>query len=60
MKHILKCPNCQKYTIKQKCLDCEKKTISPKPPKFSPTDKYGKYRREEKKEKLKKLNFAEF
>ena len=28
-------------------------TISPKPPKFSPQDKYGHYRREQKKPELK-------
>ncbi len=53
MKHILKCPKCNSYTLKDKCPKCETKTVSSKPPKFSPEDKYGKYRREEKKEKLK-------
>tara|TARA_Y100000310_G_scaffold298404_1_gene332332 strand:- start:647 stop:817 length:171 start_codon:yes stop_codon:yes gene_type:complete len=52
MKHILKCSKCEKYTLKEKC--CGLKTISPKPPKFSPEDKYGDYRREEKKESLRK------
>ena len=54
MKHILKCLKCQKYTLQEDC--CKIKTISPKPPKFSPTDKYGKYRREEKRKILKELN----
>tara|TARA_Y100000310_G_C20608910_1_gene776975 strand:- start:880 stop:1050 length:171 start_codon:yes stop_codon:yes gene_type:complete len=50
MKHILKCSKCGKYTLKDKC--CGVKTLSPKPPKFSPEDKYGAYRREEKKKLL--------
>jgi len=52
MKHILKCSECGKYTLKEEC--CSVKTISPKPPRFSPEDKYGEYRREEKKKVLKK------
>jgi len=54
MKHILKCKNCEAYTIKSKCLKCGKEAISPIPPKYSPDDKYGKYRRKVKSEQLKK------
>ncbi len=50
MKHILKCSKCGKYTLKKIC--CGVKTISPKPAKFSPEDKYGSYRRRVKKDKL--------
>jgi len=50
MKHILKCSKCEKYTLKETC--CKVKTISPKPAKFSPEDKYGNYRRAEKKKVL--------
>jgi H/ACA ribonucleoprotein complex subunit 3 len=53
VKHILKCPKCSQYTLKETCPKCKSKTIPPKPPKFSPQDKYGAYRREEKKETLK-------
>ena len=46
-KEILKCPICKKYTIKK--LHCTE-TISVKPAKFSPEDKFGIYRRKYKKE----------
>jgi len=45
MKHIYKCPK-HGYTMKVEC--CNKQTIDSKPVKFSPDDKYGKYRREVK------------
>jgi len=38
--------------MKEEC--CGVKCISPRPVKFSPEDKYGNYRREEKKKDLKK------
>ncbi|MBS3121488.1 ribosome biogenesis protein [Candidatus Woesearchaeota archaeon] len=46
MQHILKCQKCNKYTLKKEC--CGEKTIETKPPKYSPEDKYAKYRREVK------------
>lgn len=49
MKHILKCTVCGEYTMKAEHHG--KKTLSPKPAKYSPEDKYGKYRRIAKKEK---------
>ena len=52
MKHILKCSKCKEYTLKEICPKCGSKSISPKPAKFSPEDKYGKYRRKIKKEIL--------
>jgi len=52
MKHILKCIKCGKYTLKSTCDECHSLTLPPKPPKFSPEDKYGDYRREEKKKQL--------
>ena len=52
---ILKCTKCGTYTTKEKCPECNAKTITPKPAKYSPEDLYGKYRRiakkDEKKEK---------
>jgi H/ACA ribonucleoprotein complex subunit 3 len=37
---------CGKYTLKQElCPYCGGKVISPHPPKFSPEDRYAKYRR---------------
>ena len=47
---IRKCPNCGRYTLKEYCPECKEKTVNPHPPKFSPEDKYGKYRRIMKKE----------
>jgi H/ACA ribonucleoprotein complex subunit 3 len=40
-----KCFSCKIYTFKENCPECNKKTASPEPPRFSPEDKYGKYRR---------------
>ena len=51
-RHILKCPKCGKYTMKDKCSDCHVNTVQVKPAKFSPEDPYGDYRREEKKKEL--------
>ncbi|MDP3990267.1 MAG: RNA-protein complex protein Nop10 [archaeon] len=53
MKHINKCTQCLTYTLKDICQKCGAKTIQPKPPKYSPEDKYGQYRREEKKQEFK-------
>jgi len=47
---ISKCEKCNIYTLKQECPKCKTKTISIKPAKFSPEDKYGKYRRKAKHE----------
>ncbi len=49
MKKIKKCPSCSSYTLRSHCKDCDVETINPKPPKFSPEDKYGEYRRKQKK-----------
>jgi len=51
MKHILKCPGCGKYTMKEKC-SCGGTAITPRPPKYSPDDKYADYRRQTKKPAL--------
>ncbi|MCD5409511.1 MAG: RNA-protein complex protein Nop10 [Methanocellales archaeon] len=40
-----KCVDCGTYTFKTRCPDCGKEAINPLPPKFSPADPYGKYRR---------------
>ncbi|MEM5773180.1 MAG: RNA-protein complex protein Nop10 [Candidatus Aenigmatarchaeota archaeon] len=42
---IRKCLNCKTYTFKENCPKCGNKTIFPHPPKFSPQDKFGEYRR---------------
>jgi len=49
-KHIMFCKKCKKFTIKDACA-CGSKTLTTKPAKYSPEDKWGKYRRRSKKEK---------
>ncbi|MEJ2272167.1 MAG: RNA-protein complex protein Nop10 [Candidatus Bathyarchaeota archaeon] len=41
---LRKCVSCFHYTLKDKCPKCGEKTISAHPAKFSPDDKYMKYR----------------
>jgi len=53
MKHIFKCTKCNEYTLSEECK-CGGKAVSVKPPKYSPDDKYGSYRREAKKDQFKK------
>ena len=45
-----KCKPCGAYTFKDVCPKCGGPTVSPQPPKFSPLDPYGKYRRMLKKQ----------
>lgn len=40
-----RCSECNVYTLKDKCPKCGRPAVSPRPPKYSPEDKYGKYRR---------------
>lgn len=47
---IKKCSKCGRYTLKEFCPVCKVKTIMPIPPRFSPEDPYGKYRRMLRKE----------
>lgn len=56
-RHIYKCPKCDIYTMKDIC-ECGEKTVSSKPPKYSPEDKYASYRRKIKKEELIKKGLA--
>jgi H/ACA ribonucleoprotein complex subunit 3 len=43
---LRKCVSCGSYTLnKEKCPYCGGEVRIPHPPKFSPEDKYGKYRR---------------
>ncbi|MEM0140742.1 MAG: RNA-protein complex protein Nop10 [Thermoplasmatales archaeon] len=41
---IQKCPKCGAYTMQSTCPVCGSKTVSSLPPRFSPQDKFGKYR----------------
>ena len=41
---LRKCVSCNRYTLKDKCPKCNGKTKTSHPAKFSPDDKYMKYR----------------
>jgi len=47
---LSKCIKCDEYTLRETCPRCEEKTKNPRPAKFSPEDRYGKYRRMMKRE----------
>jgi len=55
-EHIHKCPACQLYTLEPACPGCNHATFRPLPAKFSLADKYGTYRREARKEELRRQN----
>ncbi|MFL2941169.1 MAG: RNA-protein complex protein Nop10 [Candidatus Poseidoniales archaeon] len=42
---LLHCKACHLFTLNNFCGKCNARTSNPLPPKFSPEDKYGKYRR---------------
>jgi len=48
MKKIRKCVSCAAYTMRQECPQCGGETRTAHPPKYSPLDKYARYRRAEK------------
>jgi H/ACA ribonucleoprotein complex subunit 3 len=50
MSQLLYCKKCKDYTLSETCQICKEKTVSKNPPRFSPQDHYGKYRRKLKKE----------
>jgi len=41
------------YTLKDICPRCNQSTVSTFPPRFSPEDRWGEYRRREKLKRLK-------
>ncbi len=41
---IRKCPKCGTYTLMDKCPKCGSQTKVAHPPRFSPEDRYVKYR----------------
>ena len=53
MRHIMFCPSCRSYTLKEQCSVCSTSTVIPKPAKFGPEDNYASYRRQAKEEGLK-------
>ncbi len=42
---IRKCPKCGKYTLSDSCKSCGERTVCPVPPRYSPDDRMGEYRR---------------
>ncbi|NDB88785.1 MAG: RNA-protein complex protein Nop10 [Nitrosopumilaceae archaeon] len=38
------CLECKRYTLKEECPRCQAKTTTAHPAKFSPDDKYARYR----------------
>lgn len=42
---ILKCKSCGAYKLEEAC-GCGGVAVTPHPPRFSPEDRYGKYRRQ--------------
>ncbi|MFX1500667.1 MAG: nucleolar RNA-binding Nop10p family protein [Promethearchaeota archaeon] len=56
-KYLQKCEKCNRYGLQNpesKCRHCGGRLINPRPPKYSPIDKYGKYRLEYFKEEFDK------
>jgi rRNA maturation protein Nop10 len=56
-KYLLKCKDCGQYGLinpESNCKKCGGQLANPKPPKFSLTDKYAKYRIQYFKEEFKK------
>ncbi len=42
---MFRCRVCVLYTLRKECPGCGSATESPLPPRYSPEDRYGKYRR---------------
>ncbi|HEQ78834.1 MAG TPA: ribosome biogenesis protein [Euryarchaeota archaeon] len=45
MKITGKCSICGIYTMKEKCPTCDVAVKSPDPPRYSPQDRWSRYRR---------------
>ena len=43
-REILLCEKCKEFTMEKVCPKCGKKAVNPKPGRFSPVDKYSRYR----------------
>ena len=42
---IKRCPACRRYTLSERCPECGGQTENTFPPRYSPEDRYGEYRR---------------
>ena len=49
---LRKCSECGRYTLKDECKKCNKKTTLVHPAKFSPDDKYARLRKYSRKIEL--------
>lgn len=49
---IRKCNSCTTYTLELLCPKCGSETKTPHPPKFSPDDRYARYRLRERYESI--------
>lgn len=45
MRKLRRCAACGAYTLKVNCPKCRGETKTANPPKYSPEDKWAKYRR---------------
>jgi H/ACA ribonucleoprotein complex subunit 3 len=45
MAQIRKCRSCGRYSLREECPDCGGPTVSPHPHRYSPQDRYARYRR---------------
>ncbi|MFA5331408.1 MAG: RNA-protein complex protein Nop10 [Methanoregula sp.] len=50
--HIRRCSADNTYTLSQTCQKCGNATVSAHPARFSPEDRYGRYRRTAKQDSL--------
>jgi len=53
-RKIRYCRACGRYTMSHKCPGCGEETLIAGPPRFSPEDRFGEYRRRAKIEQMKK------
>ena len=45
MKSLMfRCVDCGRYTLSEKCPHCGGRTVTPHPARYSPDDKYARYR----------------
>ena len=56
--HIHKCIACDAYTLREVCQRCGQETIIPRPAKYSPEDKYSRFRRQVKRQELERAGLA--
>lgn len=42
---IKRCSHCHAYTLKDSCPGCGSPVVNTIPPRYSPEDRYGRYRR---------------